>query len=139
MYSAFHKLKGAVTLFHAPKSAISNSLVNYIKTKFPKATQSDFTVDITESVPTPEQWRIIAHSKSLQGSSQGAPEARSIIEEASKLGGFEDKSKAEVDHSGVISKVIKINKYPILVDWDTGKVAIDNEAQAKEILQAKFD
>lgn len=151
MFRSFHKAKGAVTLFHAPKSAVSNALATFIRTKFPRATQDQFSVDITESAPTPEQWRIIAHSSSLRGPAPAAAEARTILEEAAKLGGFDAVKNEPVpspSHAASTSASgdatpestnVKVNKYPILVDWDTGKVAIDNEALSKEILNAKLD
>ena len=90
-----------------PTSIISKNIAAVIKQKYPVQSTHNFNVEVTESRPTTDQLSIIRSSK-------GVP--AEFKEETS---------------SGVLGKV------PILVDWDNGKVAIDNEAQALKILSDK--
>lgn len=92
---------------HVPTSIISKNIAAVIKQKYPVQSTHNFNVEVTESRPTTDQLSIIRSSK-------GVP--AEFKEETS---------------SGVLGKV------PILVDWDNGKVAIDNEAQALKILSDK--
>lgn len=136
MFSSFNKLKGAVTLFNAPNSPVSKSLAAFIKNTYPRGSQNKFTVEVTDSVPTPEQWRIISDSKSLTG------DIRSEISKfaaSANANASTDSSSASTSNNVSSSESLNFNKYPILVDWDSGKVAIDNEQLAKDILKSKLD
>lgn len=134
MFNVFNKVKGAVTLFTAPNSPVSASLTKLIRTKYPSSSPHNFKVEITDSVPTPEQWRIISHSNTVPPNirEEVAKYAGSPTENATAAG----ESEASGNAAG---NKVKENKFPILVDWDTGKVAIDNEALAKQILEEKSE
>lgn len=133
MFNVFGKTKGAITLFTAPNSPVSQSLANFIKSKYPH-NSNNFKVDITENIPTPEQWRIITHSNSI-------PET--IRKEIAELAGSPSE-KSSTTAAGKVTEVfqeikdkLKNNKFPILVDWDSGKVAVNDESLAKQILEEK--
>lgn len=111
---------------HAPKSAVSNALATTIRSKYPSQSHANFNVEITEHKPTPDQLRIIQRAK-------GAPagfEAPAPPEAAEGAAGASHSAVADLEDS-------KTNKVPILVDWDNGTVAVDDESQALRILQAK--
>lgn len=111
---------------HAPTSAISKSLAATIRSKYPSQSHPGFNVEITESKPTVDQLRIIQNAK-------GAPKGF----EAMPGPGSGNPVAASYAAENADSEDGKTNKIPILVDWDNGKVAVDNEDRALEILRQR--
>lgn len=131
MFNAYNKIKGAVTLFTAPNSPVSSSLVKLVRARYPHQSPHNYSVEITSSVPTPEQWRIISHSSTVP---------MTIRQEIAKLAGAPSLNRSTEGNGQATdneSNHIKENKYPMLVDWDTGKVAVNDESLATQILDAK--
>lgn len=131
MFKSFNKSKNIVTLFTAPKSQVSKSLVNLVRNKFPQNSANKFEIEVTDSIPTPDQWRLIAGSSTVPVNIR---EEIAKFASASKSSTTEIGSKKDTEN---LANHIKENKYPILVDWDSGKVAINDESLAKEILDDK--
>lgn len=113
------KLTFSRNVSHAPGSAISKSLAAHIRSKYPAQSHSKFNVEITDNKPTPEQLRIIEHCK---GFPSAPPPSKPVASEETAAAATDSKES---------------NKVPILIDWDHGKVAVDNEALALKILQER--
>ncbi|ODQ63856.1 hypothetical protein NADFUDRAFT_71507 [Nadsonia fulvescens var. elongata DSM 6958] len=132
MFKSLQSIRPVITLFHSPASAASTHIATLLKSLQTAAPQVD--VEITELAPTIQQLSsIMDHFPiSIPESLPTKPEdAKLNILVPGYLGHWHETARLTAflkDDAG--KKVTR----PILVDWDNGRVAVNDESLAQKII-----
>lgn len=106
---------------HSPASPASKNILAYIKSRFGNEAKRKFDIEITEAKPTSEQLSTLLRYYHIDKENLKSDKT--------------DRSGNPVGLEGLNPESISQGTVrPMLVDWYNGRVAINNEDLAKQIL-----